>query len=110
MNVGLAVLLVSFVVLMLLGVPVAFVIGLATLLGALALGRDGSLVSIASDIANGLDSFPLLAIPFFILAGELMAAGGLAARLIDFAASIVGRMRGGLAAINTLTCLSLIHI
>lgn len=105
MSVGLAVLLVAFVVLLLLEVPVAFVIGLATLLGALALGRDGSLVSLASDMANGLDSFPLLAIPFFILAGELMAAGGLARRLIDFAASIVGRMPGGLALINTLTCM-----
>lgn len=105
MSVGLAVLLVTFVVLMLLEVPIAFVIGMATLLGALALGRDGSLTTVASDIANGLDSFPLLAIPFFILAGELMAAGGLATRLIDFAASIVGKRRGGLAAINTLTCM-----
>lgn len=105
MSVGLAVLLVAFVTLLLLEVPVAFVIGLATLLGALALGREGSFVSLASDMANGLDSFPLLAIPFFILAGELMAAGGLARRLIDFAASIVGRMPGGLALINTLTCM-----
>ncbi|MBB5351697.1 tripartite ATP-independent transporter DctM subunit [Haloferula luteola] len=105
MSVGLAVLLVAFVVLLLLEVPVAFVIGLATLLGALALGRDGSLVSLASDMANGLDSFPLLAIPFFILAGELMAAGGLARRMIDFAAAIVGRVPGGLALINTLTCM-----
>lgn len=105
MSPGLAVLLVSFVVLMLLEVPVAFVIGLATLLAALALGRDGSLVSLASDMANGLDSFPLLAIPFFVLAGELMAAGGLARRLIDFAASMIGRLTGGLALVNTLTCM-----
>ncbi|MBK1827073.1 TRAP transporter large permease [Haloferula rosea] len=105
MSVGLAVLLVSFVVLLMLEVPVAFVIGLATLLGALALGRDGSLVSVASDMANGLDSFPLLAIPFFILAGELMATGGLARRLIDFASSIVGRLPGGLSVVNTLTCM-----
>lgn len=105
MNVGLAVLLVSFVTLLLLEVPVAFVIGIATLLGALALGRDGSFVSVASDMANGLNSFPLLAIPFFILAGELMATGGLARRLIDFASSIVGRMTGGLSIVNTLTCM-----
>ena len=105
MSVGLAVLLVSFVVLLLLEVPVAFVIGIATLLGALALGLDGAPVSVASDMANGLDSFPLLAIPFFILAGDLMATGGLARRLIDFAASIVGRMTGGLALVNTLTCM-----
>ncbi|MEM7697103.1 MAG: TRAP transporter large permease [Verrucomicrobiota bacterium] len=105
MTVGLAILVVAFLALMLLGVPIAFVIGVATMLGAFALGRDGTPVAIASDLANGLDSFPLLAIPFFILAGELMAAGGLARRLIDFAASIVGRMRGGLAMINTLTCM-----
>lgn len=105
MTVGLAVLLVSFVVLLLLEVPVAFVIGIATLLGALALGRDGSFSSVASDMANGLDSFPLLAIPFFILAGELMATGGLARRLIDFASSIIGRTKGGLSLVNTLTCM-----
>ena len=105
MSIGLAVLLVSFVVMLLMEVPVAFVIGIATLLGALALGREGSFVSLASDMANGLDSFPLLAIPFFILAGELMASGGLARRLIDFASSMVGRFPGGLAIVNTLTCM-----
>ena len=105
MSVGLAVFLVAFVVLLLLEIPVAFVIGIATLLGALALGRDGSFVSIASDMANGLDSFPLLAIPFFILAGELMATGGLARRLIDFASSMIGRTKGGLSLVNTLTCM-----
>lgn len=105
MSEGLAVLLVSFAVLLLLEVPVAFVIGIATLLGALALGKDGSFVTVASDLANGLNSFPLLAIPFFILAGELMATGGLARRLIDFATSIVGRKKGGLSVVNTLTCM-----
>ena len=105
MSEGLAVLLVSFAVLLLLEVPVAFVIGIATLLGALALGREGSFVTVASDLANGLNSFPLLAIPFFILAGELMATGGLARRLIDFASSIVGRKKGGLSVVNTLTCM-----
>lgn len=105
MSVGLAVFLVAFVALLLLEVPVAFVIGIATLLGALALGRDGSFTSLASDMANGLDSFPLLAIPFFILAGEFMATGGLARRLIDFAASIIGRTKGGLSLVNTLTCM-----
>ena len=105
MSVGMAVLVVSFSVLLLMGVPVAFVIGIATLLGALALGKDGSFVTVASDLANGLNSFPLLAIPFFILAGELMATGGLARRLIDFASSIVGRKKGGLSVVNTLTCM-----
>ena len=105
MSTGLAVLLVSFVILLLMEVPVAFVIGIATLLGALALGREGSFLTLASDMANGLDSFPLLAIPFFILAGELMASGGLARRLIDFASSMVGRLPGGLAIVNAVTCM-----
>jgi tripartite ATP-independent transporter DctM subunit len=59
----------------------------------------------ARDMGNGLDSFALLAIPFFILAGDLMGAGGLAGRLIDFAAVFLGRFRGGLAMVNTLTCM-----
>ena len=105
MSIGLAVLLVSFVILLLMEVPVAFVIGIATLLGALALGREGTFVTLASDMANGLDSFPLLAIPFFILAGELMASGGLARRLIDFASSMVGRLPGGLSIVNAVTCM-----
>ncbi len=60
---------------------------------------------LASDLANGIDSFALLAIPFFILAGELMASGGLARRLIDLATIIVGRVPGGLALVNTITCM-----
>ena len=67
MSVGLAVFLVAFVVLLLLEVPVAFVIGIATLIGALALGNEGASLILASDIANGLSNFSLIAIPFFIL-------------------------------------------
>lgn len=107
MTVGLAVLLVAFATLLRLEVPGAFVIGVSTLLGAFALGREGSPVSVASDVANGLDSFPLLAIPFFILGEELMAASGLARRRIDFAASIVERVHGRLAVFNPLTYLLL---
>lgn len=105
MSVGLAVFLVAFLVLLLLEVPVAFVIGIATMIGALALGRDDASLILASDIANGLSNFSLIAIPFFILAGELMGAGGLARRLIDLAASIVGRLPGGLSVVNAVTCM-----
>ena len=101
MSPGLAVLLVSFVVLMLLEVPVAFVIGLATLLAALALGRDGSLVSLASDMANGLDSFPLLAIPFFVLAGAIMNRAGITRKLLALADALVGHVTGALAQMCT---------
>lgn len=105
MSEGLAVLLAMFVVLMLLDAPIAFVIGISTVTAAWALGYSDVLISSARDMGNGLDSFALLAIPFFILAGDLMGAGGLAGRLIDFAAVFLGRFRGGLAMVNTLTCM-----
>jgi tripartite ATP-independent transporter DctM subunit len=105
MSPGLAVLLSVFIALLLLDTPIAFVIGIATVLAAWALGYSDVLISVARDMGNGLDSFALLAIPFFILAGDLMGAGGLAGRLIDFAAVFLGRFRGGLAMVNTLTCM-----
>lgn len=105
MSQGLAVLIAVFAALLFLDTPVAFVIGIATLLAAWSFGYDDVIVSIARDLGNGLDSFALLAIPFFILAGDLMGAGGLARRLIDFAAVFLGRFRGGLSLVNTLTCM-----
>lgn len=105
MSLGILILIVVFAALLLLQTPIAFVIGIASVLAAFALGYDSVLLSVARDLGNGLDSFALLAIPFFILAGDLMGAGGLARRLIDFAAALVGRKRGGLALVNTLTCM-----
>ncbi len=105
MSAGLGVLVAVFVALLLLDTPIAFVIGIATVLAAFTLGYEDVLISVARDMGNGLDSFALLAIPFFILAGDLMGAGGLAGRLIDFAAVFLGRFRGGLAMVNTLTCM-----
>ncbi len=105
MTPGLAVLLSAFIALLLLDAPIAFVIGIATVMAAWTLGYEDVLISVARDMGNGLDSFALLAIPFFILAGDLMGAGGLAGRLIDFAAVFLGRFRGGLAMVNTLTCM-----
>ena len=105
MSQGLGVLIAVFAALLFLDTPVAFVIGIATLLAAWTFGYEDVIVSIARDLGNGLDSFALLAIPFFILAGDLMGAGGLARRLIDFAALFLGRFRGGLSLVNTLTCM-----
>lgn len=105
MSIGLAILILVFVALLLLETPIAFVIGIASVLAAFALGYEQVLISVARDLGNGLDNFALLAIPFFILAGDLMGAGGLARRLIDLAAAIVGRFKGGLALVNTLTCM-----
>lgn len=105
MSLGLAILVILFGALLAVNVPVAFAIGGATAVAMIALGYEAVPLSIASDLGNGVDSFALLAIPFFILAGEFMRAGGLARRLIDFAASVVGGMRGGLAIVNTLACM-----
>lgn len=111
------ILIVGFTALMVLDVPIAVAIALASFLAVIVEGSDPTVV-MASRMAGGVNSFSLLAIPFFILAGQLMGRGGLATRLIDFAAALVGRLPGGLAYVNTLTCmlfgsisgLSLIHI
>lgn len=105
MTIGIVILLVVFLSLLLLDTPVAFVVGCATVLASLALGYPNATANVVSDMANSVSTFALLAIPFFILAGELMGAGGLAKRLIDFAASMVGRLPGGLALVNTVTCM-----
>jgi len=105
MSQELAIMLVTFTAFLCLRVPIAFVLGLATLLTALALDYQNVPLTLASDLANGIDSFALLAIPFFILAGELMGSGGLARRLIELATVLVGRLPGGLALVNTLTCM-----
>jgi tripartite ATP-independent transporter DctM subunit len=86
-------------------VPIAFALGISTLLALLALGDVDTTYIMAQRMAGGIDSFPLLAIPFFILAGVLMGEGGMARRLIDFAQSVVGPFTGGLAYVNTLTCM-----
>jgi len=86
----------GMIALMLLGVPVVFAIGLAAVLGTLVIGASAPWIIIPSSMINGMDSFPLLAIPFFILAGELMNRGGIAERLVGFANSLVGHIRGGL--------------
>lgn len=105
MSQGLAIMLVSFVGLLCLRVPIAFVLGLVTLIAAEAFGYSNIPLSLASDLGNGIDSFALLAIPFFILAGELMGSGGLARRLINLATVVVGRLPGGLALVNIMTCM-----
>jgi len=79
--------------------------GISTVLAFLAMGDLPVFVAVAHKIATGIDSFSLLAIPFFILSGLLMGHGGIARRLIDFANVLVGRFRGGLAFVNVLTCM-----
>lgn len=105
MSIEIAILITAFVSLVALGVPIAFVLGLACLLAVIASGGPNAAMSIASDMTNGIDSFTLLAIPFFIVAGEIIGASGVAKRLVNFALALVGRLPGGLALVNTLTCM-----
>ena len=98
------VLVLAFVTLLVMNAPIAVAIAVSSLLAILANGGDAG-YTVAQRMANGVDSFPLLAIPFFIFSGYLMGRGGLARRLIDFAALFVGRLPGGLGYVNTLTCM-----
>ena len=94
------VLLGSFMVFMLAGMPVAYALGLASLLGALWI--DLPLDAVMIQMASGVNKFSLLAIPFFVLAGALMAEGGMSRRLVAFASVLVGFVRGGLSVVNIL--------
>ncbi len=96
----LTVMLVLFAV----SVPVAVAIGLAAVVGLVGF-TNFPLVVAAQQLFIGLDRFPLAAIPFFILAGNLMDVGGISRRLVDFAKSIVGGIQGGLPATCVLTCM-----
>lgn len=105
MDLPVLVLVLSFVTLLILNVPIAFCMGISTVLAIIAIGDIPVFVTVAQKIATGIDSFSLLAIPFFILSGLLMGRGGIARRLIDFASVLVGRFRGGLAFVNVVTCM-----
>jgi tripartite ATP-independent transporter DctM subunit len=97
------VLTVSFVVLILFRFPIALVLALSSLLTAVTL--DIPLAVIGQRMIQGMNSFSLLAIPFFILAGQIMSEGGLALRLINLAQLTVGAIRGGLAMVNCVACM-----
>ncbi len=94
------VLLGSFALLMLIGMPVAYAMGLAALIGALWI--DIPIDAVMIQIAAGVNKFSLLAIPFFVLAGAIMAEGGMSRRLVAFAGVLVGFIRGGLSLVNIL--------
>ncbi|MGV3571000.1 MAG: TRAP transporter large permease [Ramlibacter sp.] len=94
------VLLGSFFLLMIVGVPVAYALGLAALVGALWM--ELPLDAVMIQIASGVNKFSLLAIPFFVLAGAIMAEGGMSRRLVAFAGVLVGFIRGGLSLVNIL--------
>ncbi len=97
------VLVLSFVILLALGVPIAFSIGISGILTMLiSIDSIPAFTTYAHRMATGLDSFALLAIPFFIIAGNIMNRGGIALRLINFARVLVGGLPGGLAFVNVI--------
>lgn len=105
MALTLIVLLGSFFLLMAINVPISISIGFATLLTMLLTIDFGpATITMAQRMAGGANSFALLAIPFFILSGLLMGRGGIAFRLIEFAKVLLGRLPGGLAFVNVISC------
>lgn len=92
-----------FLVLLLIGLPVFFALLAAP--GALLYlnGQERDITLLYRNLYNGMDSFPLMAIPFFMLAGELMNRGGITARLVEFSQALMGHLRGGLAHVNVLS-------
>jgi C4-dicarboxylate transporter DctM subunit len=91
------------VVLMLLGLPIAVSMGLTAVLSFLALGGPSLLSMVPQRMYSGTTSFTLLAIPFFILAGNLMNTGGITHRLVRFAQCLIGHIRGGLGHVTVVT-------
>lgn len=100
------VLVVSFVCLLAIGTPVAWSISISSLLTMLvSIPALPAMTTVSQRMATGLDSFALLAIPFFVLSGQLMNKGGIAHRLIAFAKTLVGSLPGGLALINIISAM-----
>ncbi|WP_225035959.1 TRAP transporter large permease [Winogradskyella sp. SM1960] len=100
------VLVFSFIGLLLLSVPVGWSIAISSLLTMMtSIAMLPALTTVSQRMATGLDSFALLAIPFFVLSGQLMNKGGIAHRLIDFAKTLVGALPGGLALINVIAAM-----
>ena len=93
-----------FVVLLALSVPVAIAIGVAAVIGVKFYSNMPMLV-VAQQLFTSIDKFPLVAIPFFILSGNLMEAGGISERLVNFVRALVGSVQGGLAMSCVLTCM-----
>src|SRR5680860_591237 len=96
-----ATLCISLLVLMFIGVPIAIALGLSSMI---VLNQQGMpLIALAQSVFQSLNSFSLMAIPFFILAGNLMQSGGIAQRLINLANALLGWVRGGLGGVVVLT-------
>ena len=93
----------AFLILLLVGLPVFFALLAAPGVLLWLNGQERDMALLYRNVYNGMDSFPLMAIPFFMLAGELMNRGGITARLVEFAQAMMGHLRGGLAHVNVLS-------
>ncbi len=99
------VVLIVLLVLFFINVPIAFSIGFATVIATFFSKMPFPLIRLPETMFSSLNSFPILAVPFFILAGSLMEYGGISQKLIDFANSLVGHLKGGLCFVTILTCM-----
>ena len=92
-----------FLIFLFLGLPVFFALLAAPGILLWGAGMERDITLLYRNVYNGMDSFPLMAIPFFMLAGELMNRGGITMRLVEFSQALVGHLRGGLAHVNVLS-------
>ena len=100
---GLSIIFIVFVVMLVLRVPIAYCLGLSGM-AYIAMTGNFDMTSFASVMVRSVDSFPLMAVPFFILAGALMTAGGISKQIVQFATALVGRVTGGLAMVAVVAC------
>lgn len=100
-----AILIVSFAVMLVLGAPIAVALAVSAMLTLTSMAEAPACYTVAQRMSTGIASFPLLAIPFFVLAGSLMGEGGMARRLVALASALVGPRRGALAYVTTITCM-----
>ncbi|MDD2216436.1 MAG: TRAP transporter large permease [Eubacteriales bacterium] len=101
---GTAVLFVVLFAMLLVGVPVGFAIGGATM-AAMYFFTDMNMITVAQFCYHGINSFTVMAIPFFLLAGVIMSTGGIAAKIVDFAYKLVGFVTGGLGVVSVVACM-----
>ncbi len=93
----------TFLIFLLIGLPVFFALLAAPGILLWLNGQTNDITLLYRNVYNGMDSFPLMAIPFFMLAGELMNRGGITTRLVEFSQALMGHLRGGLAHVNVLS-------
>lgn len=105
-----AIALILFIILLLLKIPIAFVLGITTIIYIIVAGSTDLLATAPQRLFSGLESHGLLAIPLFMLAGEFMNSGGITQRLISFSRTLVGHFKGGLAYVNVIANMLLASI